>query len=211
MIIMDRMLWNGFVIYLYLNFEVIDSATRSTCGIPPDCCEGFQMDSKLNKCRCMSGYYGPNCSSKCRYPNYGLACQLSCNCSEDHCHYIMGCRKTGCPPGYYEINCSRSCRFPNYGIRCQQECVCSKELCHHITGCRAISTTDRSTEIVSTYKMETWNQDLHNQNCSSIKVEDRIFKRLQFLIIFSLMTVSAIFFSFYLNLLTRKRRGIYQL
>nr|XP_022294778.1 protein draper-like [Crassostrea virginica] len=137
----------------------------------------------------MSGYYGPNCSSKCRYPNYGLACQLSCNCSEDHCHYIMGCRKTGCPPGYYEINCSRSCRFPNYGIRCQQECVCSKELCHHITGCRAISTTDRSTEIVSTYKMETWNQDLHNQNCSSIKVEDRIFKRLQFLIIFSLMTV----------------------
>ena len=36
LIIMDlrgRMLWNGFVIYLYLNFEVIDSAKRSTCGM----------------------------------------------------------------------------------------------------------------------------------------------------------------------------------
>lgn len=40
---------------------------------------------------CPSGYYGPFCSEKCRYPNYGIKCQSECLCEEQHCNHITGC------------------------------------------------------------------------------------------------------------------------
>ena len=43
---------------------------------------------------CSVGYFGPNCSLPCRYPNYGLGCQLKCNCEREHCNHITGCQNS---------------------------------------------------------------------------------------------------------------------
>ncbi|XP_048768805.2 uncharacterized protein LOC125675318 [Ostrea edulis] len=40
---------------------------------------------------CDTGYYGPNCSLSCRYPNYGVDCQNECKCVQDLCNHISGC------------------------------------------------------------------------------------------------------------------------
>nr|XP_022294783.1 uncharacterized protein LOC111104905 [Crassostrea virginica] len=66
----------------------------STCGTSPYCCTNF-YSSKDNHCvACQSGYFGPNCSLPCRYPNYGLQCQLECKCKqEQNCNHITGCQK----------------------------------------------------------------------------------------------------------------------
>ena len=40
---------------------------------------------------CEIGYFGRLCDEKCRFPNYGLRCQLPCNCTEKDCHHINGC------------------------------------------------------------------------------------------------------------------------
>lgn len=50
-------------------------------------CEFFLVISA-----CSVGYFGPNCSLSCRYPNYGLGCQLNCNCETEHCNHITGCQ-----------------------------------------------------------------------------------------------------------------------
>lgn len=42
---------------------------------------------------CPSGYYGPNCSLKCRPPSFGIKCQLECECREQDCDHISGCRQ----------------------------------------------------------------------------------------------------------------------
>lgn len=41
---------------------------------------------------CLSGYYGPNCTLPCRFPNYGTECQLKCDCDEQQCNHTIGCR-----------------------------------------------------------------------------------------------------------------------
>ena len=43
---------------------------------------------------CSIGYYGPNCSRPCRYPNYGEKCQKSCNCKKEYCTNDKGCVNT---------------------------------------------------------------------------------------------------------------------
>lgn len=40
---------------------------------------------------CPSGYLGPFCSDRCRYPNYGIECQSECLCEEQHCNHVTGC------------------------------------------------------------------------------------------------------------------------
>lgn len=40
---------------------------------------------------CHSGFIGLNCTSKCRYPSYGRACQNECNCNKIACNPSTGC------------------------------------------------------------------------------------------------------------------------
>lgn len=40
---------------------------------------------------CKVGYYGYNCTTQCRYPNFGEKCQKVCNCTEDLCDHRFGC------------------------------------------------------------------------------------------------------------------------
>lgn len=54
-----------------------------------------EMQQKyLNLClqECSSGYQGPNCSYTCRYPSYSDDCQSFCDCLEQQCDHITGCR-----------------------------------------------------------------------------------------------------------------------
>lgn len=40
---------------------------------------------------CMPGYNGINCALLCPYPQYGVDCQMSCNCIKDLCDVSTGC------------------------------------------------------------------------------------------------------------------------
>lgn len=50
-----------------------------------------------NKCiDCPNGYFGINCSSPCRYPNYGKDCQHDCShCVKEACNSTFGCPTNG--------------------------------------------------------------------------------------------------------------------
>lgn len=39
----------------------------------------------------MPGYNGINCTLLCPYPQYGVDCQRSCNCTRDLCNVSTGC------------------------------------------------------------------------------------------------------------------------
>lgn len=43
---------------------------------------------------CTSGYTGINCNTKCIYPQFGQNCQSFCNCTEEHCDHMDGCRNS---------------------------------------------------------------------------------------------------------------------
>ena len=43
---------------------------------------------------CSAGYFGPNCSLPCRFPNYGVGCQLECGCGNESCNHITGCHNS---------------------------------------------------------------------------------------------------------------------
>nr|XP_022294781.1 protein draper-like [Crassostrea virginica] len=43
---------------------------------------------------CPVGYFSPNCSLPCRYPNYGAGCQLKCVCETKNCSHITGCQNS---------------------------------------------------------------------------------------------------------------------
>ncbi|XP_056016782.1 cell death abnormality protein 1-like [Ostrea edulis] len=48
---------------------------------------------------CKRGYIGDNCHLPCRYPNYGVFCQLECNCNESYCNHKHGCIANRDRPG----------------------------------------------------------------------------------------------------------------
>ena len=41
---------------------------------------------------CTDGYFGLKCRLRCPFPNFGEGCLLKCNCSEEHCHHVHGCK-----------------------------------------------------------------------------------------------------------------------
>lgn len=40
---------------------------------------------------CAPGTLGTHCQYRCRYPAYGLGCQMTCDCNESQCDAKMGC------------------------------------------------------------------------------------------------------------------------
>lgn len=87
---------------------------------------------------CPTGYFGQNCSKPCVYPSFGERCQGECNCTDEMCNIITGCKVLDCHDGFYGSLCTKPCRYPSYGFRCQGLCDCSRESCNHIAGCRKI-------------------------------------------------------------------------
>ncbi|XP_056013515.1 cell death abnormality protein 1-like [Ostrea edulis] len=49
----------------------------------------YFMTRTLKACR--SGYTGSDCELPCRYPGYGISCQLQCECEKNRCHHVKGC------------------------------------------------------------------------------------------------------------------------
>nr|XP_034335160.1 uncharacterized protein LOC117692166 isoform X2 [Crassostrea gigas] len=62
-----------------------------------ECQEDCIWSERNSKCMdCQIGYYGINCSSPCRYPNYGSGCQQECSlCGKETCNSAFGCPTTG--------------------------------------------------------------------------------------------------------------------
>ncbi|XP_052707558.1 uncharacterized protein LOC128182843 [Crassostrea angulata] len=63
------------------------------------CYKDCQWNEAFNKCiDCETGFYGENCSSPCRYPNYGKYCQQDCShCNLDECNSKLGCMSSDIP------------------------------------------------------------------------------------------------------------------
>ncbi|XP_056013520.1 uncharacterized protein LOC130052467 [Ostrea edulis] len=52
---------------------------------------------------CRSRYTGSDCELPCRYPGYGVSCQLQCECEKDLCHHVNGCEST-CIPNIADVD-----------------------------------------------------------------------------------------------------------
>lgn len=50
-------------------------------------CNGF-----LYYLECLPGYFGTNCLSQCKYPNYGQNCHNTCDCTVKECNHVDGCQ-----------------------------------------------------------------------------------------------------------------------
>lgn len=40
---------------------------------------------------CPTGYTGHDCKKTCRYPSFGIDCQLRCCCAQNRCNHMFGC------------------------------------------------------------------------------------------------------------------------
>lgn len=40
---------------------------------------------------CPTGYTGHDCKKPCRYPSFGIDCQLRCCCAQNRCNHMFGC------------------------------------------------------------------------------------------------------------------------
>lgn len=53
---------------------------------------------------CDIGYIGINCDVRCPFHYFGLDCQSTCNCSEENCDYVKGCRHSTSGMFYVWLN-----------------------------------------------------------------------------------------------------------
>ncbi|XP_034308996.1 multiple epidermal growth factor-like domains protein 10 [Magallana gigas] len=138
------MSYTGVICYLFAfflwNIEVIYSTLcRGINGTY--CCSGYRWSKIQNNCiPCTSGYTGINCDTKCIYPLFGQDCQSVCNCTEEHCDHIYGCRNSSgktieniCK-GKNGINCCQgymwnrektkciACEIGYFGMDCDVTC-----------------------------------------------------------------------------------------
>ncbi|XP_056013536.1 uncharacterized protein LOC130052470 [Ostrea edulis] len=82
---------NLITIFLIPLVTHINFAIALDCYRGSPCCILWNED--LNICSdCKGGYFGENCDSPCRYPSYGVDCQLGCFCNESYCNHKHGCR-----------------------------------------------------------------------------------------------------------------------
>ncbi|XP_048771716.2 multiple epidermal growth factor-like domains protein 10 isoform X2 [Ostrea edulis] len=66
----------------------------------------YLLTKTLKACR--SGYTGSDCESACRYPSYGVGCQLQCKCDKNICHYVKGCERIISDGDYYFLEIYKS-------------------------------------------------------------------------------------------------------
>ncbi|XP_052711375.1 multiple epidermal growth factor-like domains protein 10 [Crassostrea angulata] len=51
------------------------------------------LDNKITTPKlCPVGYLGAECEKTCRHPTYGSGCQMKCNCTEELCDHVNGCK-----------------------------------------------------------------------------------------------------------------------
>ncbi|XP_062615706.1 uncharacterized protein LOC134277383 [Saccostrea cucullata] len=84
----------SFLLCLFY-FSMNNAQRNLECSFPYglDCCDGYYRNVSSNKCiACQIGYHGQNCSVKCVFPSFGMACDKECKeCNESECHYDVGC------------------------------------------------------------------------------------------------------------------------
>lgn len=52
----------------------------------------WYLSSFVHSEDCPAGYFGYNCTDKCKHPTFGFLCLQSCHCPV--CHHVVGCVST---------------------------------------------------------------------------------------------------------------------
>ncbi|XP_062583218.1 uncharacterized protein LOC134244986 [Saccostrea cucullata] len=72
-----------------------------------NCCYNFYLIEEQCK-PCNDGYFGDNCSVKCKYPEYGKSCGQRCTCPSEQCNHVYGCQARDITtPGFNKITTSQ--------------------------------------------------------------------------------------------------------
>nr|XP_022291656.1 protein draper-like [Crassostrea virginica] len=67
------------------------------------CCSGYKWNKTTKLCdKCSIGYDGPQCAYSCTYPFYGEDCRNKCDCTEEQCDFIFGCKANSTTMGHIE-------------------------------------------------------------------------------------------------------------
>ncbi|XP_078333635.1 scavenger receptor class F member 2-like [Crassostrea virginica] len=82
-------------LHIVLFVNCVRNLSSKKCeGNKGGCCDGFMFNETIGKCiECRVGYIGANCSEPCPYNSYGKGCQMTCNCIQDDCDFVLGCKK----------------------------------------------------------------------------------------------------------------------